>query len=128
MRHGTGSLLEWFLTFRSFLMLGDSLLPVLISQNIIMACTFVMFTLLARSSEGRTLNTYVWCVFSDKQLYGLGPFSEGQLAKITQTVLREHSRNVAVIGFYMKKVKVKFNLEQAMKAQRGSRNMTVLVL
>jgi hypothetical protein len=43
-------------------------------------------------------------------------------------VLREHNQNVPVTGFYMKNVKVKFILEQAMKAQRGSRDMAVLIL
>lgn len=99
--HGTGSLLEWFLTIQSILTLGDSLLPVLISQNIVMACTVVMFALLARSSEGRTFNTYIWCVCGDKLLYGLRPFSEGQLAEITYIVLREHNWNIPVIGFCM---------------------------
>jgi len=79
---GAGLLLEWFLTFRSILTLRDSLLPVLISQNIVMACAIVMFTVLARSSEGRTV-TLIFGVFSNKLLYGLGPFSEGQLAEVT---------------------------------------------
>jgi hypothetical protein len=43
-------------------------------------------------------------------------------------MLREHDQNISVIGFYMKKVKVKFVLEQAMKAHSGSRNMAVLIL
>ena len=45
-------------------------------------------------------------------------------------MLKEHNRNIPVTGFYMKKVKVKvkFILEQAMKAQRGIRDMAVLIL
>jgi len=43
-------------------------------------------------------------------------------------MLREHNWNIPVIGFYMKKVKVKYILEQAMKAQRGSGDMDLLIL
>jgi hypothetical protein len=42
-------------------------------------------------------------------------------------MFREHNRNIPVIGFYIKKVKVKVILEQAMKAQRGSRDMALLI-
>jgi len=43
-------------------------------------------------------------------------------------MLREHDQNIPVIGFFMKKVKVKFILEQAMKAHKGSRDMAFLIL